>query len=149
MTLFVAALVLIVDRLTKVWAVGNLRSGGSIEIPLGIFRLTLVLNTGAAFGTFKGGLVFFIALSVSVIAFIIFYILRNRISGISAPLALGLILGGALGNLMDRIWFGYVIDFLDLRVWPVFNIADSAITVGTVILLWDIVRKSAKRKAQN
>ena len=99
-----------------------------------LFHITLVLNSGAAFGLFKGRSVFFTVSTVIVITFICFYIIRGGCKDLMTLTALGLILGGAAGNLIDRAAFGYVIDFLDFRIWPVFNIADASITIGAFIL---------------
>ncbi|MDP2912750.1 MAG: signal peptidase II [Candidatus Omnitrophota bacterium] len=135
MTFLAAAFIFILDRLTKVIAMSCLVHGQPVEVLRNIFRITLVLNTGTAFGLFKGKVAVFSGISVSVIVFIVVYILRNKKAGIILSLALGLILGGASGNLFDRIRFGYVIDFLDFGIWPVFNLADSAITTGVAILV--------------
>ncbi len=133
-----AALVFIADRLTKYVIVNSLSAAESIRVIPGIFHVTLVLNNGAAFGIFRNMGVAFILMTFVAVVLILLYVLRSK--AMSAPLAaaFGLILGGALGNLVDRIKFGYVIDFLDFRVWPVFNIADSAITIGAAILVLNI-----------
>lgn len=130
----IASLVIIIDRLTKYLALDNLLQDRSIDVIPNIFHLTLVLNTGAAFGLFKHFTFFFIAMSLFVIALICFYAFRFRQKDMIVSGALGLILGGAAGNLIDRLLFGYVIDFLDFRIWPVFNIADSCITIGAILL---------------
>ena len=104
----------------------------------GVFHLTYVQNTGAAFGFLRGKTLFFIVVAVLVLGFIIFLAPRLSREKPLLGLVFGLLLGGALGNLIDRIRFGYVIDFLDFRVWPVFNIADMAIVVGVCFLIWEI-----------
>jgi len=100
--------------------------------------MTLVRNTGIAFGLFKDQGVVFIIIPVIAIALLVYniYYYRRFEQHISEMYIIGfsLILGGAFGNLVDRVMYGYVIDFIDLRVWPVFNIADSAITIGAVII---------------
>ena len=142
--IFLSALVILVlDRISKVAVTKNLLQGHSIKIIPGIFHITLISNNGTAFGLFKGQNTFFIILSALVILSIVAYSFKARLAA-PASLALGLILGGAIGNLTDRIRFGYIIDFLDFRIWPVFNVADSAITVGVIILTWNIL---TKRKA--
>ena len=132
--LSVSSLVLIVDRLTKYLLFRNLSPGESVRVVPGLFHITLVLNSGAAFGLFKGRSVFFTVSTALVIIFICFYIIRGGCKDFLTLTALGLILGGAAGNLIDRVLFGYVIDFLDFRIWPVFNIADASITIGAFIL---------------
>lgn len=138
MTFFIAAVVYIIDRFTKSMIVGSVSQGESLRAIPNIFHITLVLNKGTAFGLFKTQEPFFVLLSLFVISFIILYVWKNKLRDVTLSIALGLILGGAVGNLIDRIRFGYVIDFLDFRIWPVFNIADSAITIGLAILAWSI-----------
>lgn len=136
-------LIFFIDRVTKHAAVSRLEPGESRVILDPIFSLTLVQNTGAAFGFYRGGTIFFIVFSVLAVVGIMLVLwypsFGFRYLGFSQitfarRAALVLILGGALGNLVDRIFLGYVIDFLDFRVWPVFNLADSAITVGGISL---------------
>lgn len=139
MTFLAAVSILILDRLTKFIALKNLAQGQSIKILQDIFHFTLVFNDGTAFGLWPGKTGFFILLSLAVIVFIIAFTRRKKFKDVILSASLGLILGGAIGNLIDRMTFGYVIDFLDFRVWPVFNVADSAITVGTVIIAWKLL----------
>jgi signal peptidase II len=136
---FVAFASLALDRLVKVLAVKSLAQGQSVDVVPGIFQITLVHNTGAAFGIFRGFTVIFSFVSALVIVLITAYLVINKVKDRVFAVALGLILGGAVGNLIDRIWLGYVIDMFDFRVWPVFNVADSCITVGTVILAANIL----------
>ena len=144
MTFFVASLVFILDRITKMAVTSTMSYGQSIKILPKIFHVTFVLNNGTAFGLFKGANVALAILSALVIMLIVFYVLKNRVPGFANSLTLGLILGGALGNLFDRVRFGCIIDFIDFRVWPVFNIADSAITIGMTVLAWNILRQNFK-----
>ena len=136
----IASALLILDRVTKYLITSVLFEGQSIPVIPDIFHLTLVLNKGIAFGLFKGRQYFFILLSGLAILSIAAYLWRRRRVGARLSLALGLILGGALGNVIDRVRLGHVIDFLDFRVWPVFNVADSAITIGAVLLAWNVLR---------
>jgi len=139
--LLIASSAFALDIFTKFVIFKNLSPDQSIAVLPNIFHITLVLNKGAAFGIFNNQTVFFIALSAITILYIIFYIWRYSSYSYLITLPLGLIMGGAIGNLVDRVRFGYVIDFLDFRIWPVFNVADSAITVGAVILMWSILLK--------
>lgn len=102
-------------------------------------------NTGAAFGIFRSQTIFFVIISLIAVVAIVIYIKRSARPSYFKDIALALILGGAFGNLVDRLFFGYVIDFLDFRVWPVFNVADSAITIGTVLLIFSLVYKNRDR----
>jgi len=137
--LLTALLIVAADQLSKVW----IRSYPEEQLisEAGFFRIIHTHNTGAAFGLFQGHS-FALTIVASVgIAVILLYalfiyrrfpILENRLG----RLALGLILGGAVGNLIDRLNLGYVTDFIDIGVWPTFNIADSAVTVGVIILAY-------------
>lgn len=133
---FIAGLVVIIDQITKAIAVTRLASGPVPAIG-DIISFSLVRNTGAAFGLFRYQTTAFIFISLIAIAFTIFYLIRRKV-GFYLPFAL--ILGGAVGNLIDRLRFGYVIDFVDLHFWPVFNIADSCITIGSIYLFIVILR---------
>jgi len=123
-----------IDRVTKVLALELLRPKGGVEI-FKYFHLTYVENTGMAFGMFQNANLPLAILMIIVIIFII--VSWKELAAARPPLGeLGatLILGGAIGNLYDRIVLGYVVDFLDFRVWPVFNAADSFICIGAALL---------------
>lgn len=126
------------DRVTKIFFSKLLSVGESLPIIRHVLHVTLVHNTGIAFGLFKDqGSVFIIIplMAVVLLVFNIYYYRQNNeVINRSYIVSFSLILGGAMGNLMDRVVHGHVIDFIDLRVWPVFNIADSAITIGAVII---------------
>ena len=124
-----------VDRLTKIAASRLLELDRPVSVIPNIFNLTLTSNTGAAFGLLKDHRILFLSLSVFVIIFILIYAMRHKSMPIATAAALGLVLGGAVGNMVDRIRLGYVIDFLDFRIWPVFNIADSSICIGAGMLI--------------
>ena len=140
MIFIIVTAVLFLDQLSKFAISRYLAVNQSVPIIKGVFHLTLIHNRGAAFGILKNQLFFFISASILAII-LIFFNLKGNTHRRSYSLALGLILAGAMGNLIDRLFFGYVIDFLDLRVWPVFNIADSAITIGAILLGWHILFK--------
>ena len=139
----IAGAVVIIDQVTKAIAVRELASAVSVPAIGKIVSLTLVKNTGAAFGLFKYQTTAFIVISLIAIAVTVFYLAKKKTSFYPA---LALILGGAAGNLIDRLRFGYVVDFIDLHFWPVFNIADSCITIGAISLFVIILRgKGASR----
>lgn len=140
---FAAITVFSIDRFTKLAALEFLSQGRPIKIIPGVFDITLVLNDGAAFGLFKGKAIFFILISMAVIAVILLYILKSRGMNRLASSALGLVLGGAFGNLVDRIMLGRVVDFLDFHIWPVFNVADSCITIGAALVIFSFLAKKS------
>lgn len=141
-----AVVVVVLDQITKQVFWRNFELGRSVDIIEGIFRITLVRNAGAAFGLFEGGRAIFIIASAIAVAFIIYVGRRLPSSEQSKRLLLGLILGGAIGNLIDRVYAGEVIDFIEIGIggywWPVFNVADIAVTIGAVLLLIYMVRST-------
>lgn len=141
--------VFLFDQLAKKYISKNLSLGRSIPLIKNIFHLTLTHNTGVAFGLFKNWQTFFIIITSIVILYIVFALFLNRKQdSLSSRIAFGLILGGACGNLCDRLRLGFIVDFFDFRIWPVFNIADSAITLGVFILAVDFIMRS-KQEARN
>ena len=145
-----ALLLVTADQLSKLWVRSNLAIGESL-FEIGFFRLTRVHNTGAVFGLFQGqSFLLTIIASVGVAALLLYALffhhkfpfLDNRLG----KLALGLVLGGTVGNLIDRRYLGYVTDFIDFNFWPAFNIADSAIVVGTIILAYSLIGLATSRK---
>ncbi len=136
----VVFLILVTDQLSKYLVAKYLTLHSSFTVIKGIFYLSLVHNRGAAFGILKNNVPLFIITSLIAVVFIYRYLKKeDRKRALSERIALLLILAGACGNLIDRVRLGYVVDFLDFRVWPVFNLADSAITVGAVILGWRLL----------
>lgn len=123
------------DQLSKACVSRLFAVGESRPVIKNIFHLSLVHNTGVAFGLFRNHNTLLSLLSIAVILYIAWDSLAHKKDkSLCQRVALGLILGGACGNLLDRIRLGYIIDFLDFRIWPVFNIADSAITIGIILL---------------
>ena len=151
--LMIAALTISLDRLSKLWVIQHIPHGSRITVIPRIFYISHVYNTGAAFSLFaeslsplrvRDGLIAFSCLAVLVVAGMIWRLGRSAsLTGVS----LALILGGAVGNLYDRIHLSYVVDFLAVNIWhyhwPDFNVADSAIVVGACLLLLEIFRTPA------
>lgn len=131
----VALIVVALDQVSKFFIRANMTLGQSIPEE-GFFRITYGTNTGGVFGLFANQ-AFLITLTaiVGVAAILVYsrYPLFNRVL---VRIALGLLLGGAVGNLIDRIRFGEVVDFIDVGAWPVFNIADSAVVVGVILIIY-------------
>jgi len=155
---YVALTVILLDQATKLVIVEALRVGQGIPVIPGFFDIVFVLNPGAAFGflaTLSEGVrsPFFILITVVAVILIVFYHTRFLHADRLASVALGLILGGAIGNLIDRLRYGMVVDFLDFHVsryhWPAFNVADSAISIGVGLMLLDMVLdwRREKRRA--
>lgn len=127
---------LLLDQLSKIAVLNNFKEGQSLPVIKNFFHLTLVRNTGIAFGLLKGvDRSFFIASALVIAVAIVGHFLYRKPEGYFLNISLGLVFAGALGNLIDRIIRGRVIDFFDFKVWPVFNIADSSIVVGIICLV--------------
>ncbi|HMI32045.1 MAG TPA: signal peptidase II [Candidatus Limnocylindrales bacterium] len=139
-----AAVVLALDQVTKVLASSRLIAGDPVPVLGQVVRLTLVHNTGAAFGLFPGSRLPFILISVLAIVVVLYLFARDAYRSFMNRVLLGCILGGALGNLVDRVRWGRVVDFIDVGFgalrWPVFNVADSAVTLGVILLAWNLAR---------
>ncbi|MCA1839782.1 MAG: signal peptidase II [Actinomycetota bacterium] len=141
-----AAFIVALDRISKLWAEQQLAGGKRIALIGRFLGLSLVHNPGGAFGTFPGASLFLFIASVAIVGVVI----RWAWKGTASPYALGLVLGGGLGNVIDRmvnapgIMRGRVTDFIDVSFWPTFNFADSAIVVGIVLILLSNKRRSAK-----
>ena len=130
-----AAAVAAVDQLTKSLALDKL-ADGPVEVIDGVLTLRLTFNPGGAFGVLQGVPNFFLIATVVIVVFILYW--ARTVQSTAWAIPLGLVLGGGLGNLADRVFRdtdGRVVDFADLQVWPVFNVADSAITIGVLALL--------------
>lgn len=130
------------DRATKLWAMHDLRFHGPVPV-LPFFELSYVENTGAAFGLGHGANGLFIAVSVVLIAVLVRLLRRWPKDDLWLQAGGLLVLAGALGNLYDRLFYRYVVDFLYLHHWPVFNVADSCITVGACLLAWGLKDEEA------
>lgn len=125
----------IIDQTSKLIVRNNISVGESIPILRNLFHLTFVRNTGAAFGMFQEHpAIFLFVAALSAVAMILLLVLKRKNLHNVEKISLCFLLAGTLGNLTDRISFGYVIDFIDLRIWPVFNVADSFIMIGAVVL---------------
>jgi signal peptidase II len=152
--LVLVAAILALDRWTKLLIQSRLGLDDSISVIDGFFNITYVRNTGVAFGIFSSvsspvKSIVLSAFAALAAVLVIGYSLRTPLQNRLLHTALSLILGGALGNLYDRIAYGYVVDFLEFYVgryhWPSFNVADSAITIGVVLLAIEIIRNEAPR----
>ena len=153
-----AVLVVVVDQMTKLWIMNNFALHEQHNIIPGFFNLVYVTNTGAAFGFLAGEKswlrqVFFIGVAIAALGVIVFAYGHLKKQGRLFVYALGLIAGGAVGNLIDRLRYGSVIDFLDFYLgsyhWPAFNAADSAITVGVGLFMLGTLLQHFTERRQN
>lgn len=147
--------VIFLDRLTKILVIGRAREAEGFPVLTGVFYITRVNNTGAAFGLMKNSEPWLTTISVLIIFVIATGFIRTfkeartdrNQDGPASPVSYGwaLVLAGALGNLYDRFRYGYVIDFLDFRFWPVFNVADTSICVGVALVILHFFLHSRRR----
>jgi len=144
-----ASLVVTADQLTKVW----IRSypEGSVINELAFLRVIHVQNTGAVFGLFQGqSFILTIVALLGLVLLLFWSLFLHRsfplLTNTPNRIALGLMLGGSVGNLIDRISRGFVTDFIDFRIWPAFNIADSAIVIGVIIVAYYLIRTAIAQK---
>ncbi len=135
-------IVLAIDRITKLWIVSKMGLAETIPVINGFFHITYIKNSGAAFGMLANRQWIFILITILVLIAIFYMVVKLPKEDALLAAIFGLITGGALGNLIDRIQTGLVIDFLDFRgIWPyIFNVADSAVVVGVCLLTWQILK---------
>ncbi len=149
--LYLAAFIIIADQLTKQWIRNILPPGASFPE---VMRVTIIhlQNTGAAFGIFQdSSTVLSIVALAGIIVIFIFY-RKVGMASLLGSISLGMVFGGALGNLIDRIRIGHVTDFIYIRLWgetywPAFNVADSCISIGMILLIWFMIREISKKDA--
>lgn len=134
-----AATIVVLDQLTKAWLVASLLPGQRVEVVGSFVRLVHGQNSGAIFGLFRDSAPLFALASLAVVGLIVWYELRSG-HHLVVSVALGLLLGGALGNLVDRLRWGYVVDFVDIGIgdlrWYTFNVADAAVSTALVLLVF-------------
>jgi signal peptidase II len=154
--LAIAILVVLFDQATKAWILSSMGLHESYAVIDGFFSITSVRNPGAAFGFLAGApplfrAIFFIAVTVGAIVLIFYYLRISKSDDYPLILSLSFIFSGAAGNLIDRVRFGEVVDFLDVYIgsyhWPAFNVADSAITVGAVVMITVMFRRRKEANA--
>jgi signal peptidase II len=144
-TLFgcIGLLVILVDQFSKTWIRDNLARGQAL-FDAGFFQIIHIHNTGAAFGIFRDHTLILTIIAIIGIAVILtlVFVFHSRWSFFNSRLlwlAIGLVAGGTIGNLIDRLRLGFVTDFIDFKVWPAFNVADSSLTVGVIIIAYYII----------
>lgn len=144
--LLISFFLVVADQAAKLWIARTMSIGESIPVLSGIFHITYIQNPGAAFGMFADQRWMFIVAGIAVIAAACS--MRRRLADAPTMVRWGaaLLLGGAAGNLIDRVRIGRVIDFFDFRVWPVFNIADIGICVGVGCLIYALYRDGKRER---
>jgi len=154
-----ATVVIALDQITKTAIATRFVMHESYPVINGLFNLVYVMNPGAAFGflanaseTFR--YIFFTGITIVALLLILYYLVRSKPRSLITVCALTLIFAGAVGNLIDRLRFGAVVDFLDVYLgftalshWPAFNVADSAISIGAVLMIWDMIANRKKGNA--
>jgi signal peptidase II len=145
MEFVIIVLGIVFDRLTKVWSVENLAHGNDIVVIKNFFGFTYEENTGAAFSIFSGKVQILSIITAFVVLFMIYYLYKNRKENKLFKISMSLIISGAVGNLIDRLYHKYVIDFImfhykDVYTFPIFNVADIMVVTGTALLALYIIK---------
>lgn len=141
LALAVAAL----DQVTKAYMQANMTPGASVPVIPGVFHITYVLNPGAAFGILQHQTWFFVAVAFALFAAMVYFYPRIPPGYGLLRLGIALQVGGAAGNVVDRLKTGYVVDFFDFRIWPVFNVADMAIVGGVGLIVYSLLFPPGKK----
>ncbi|MDN5322279.1 MAG: signal peptidase [Clostridia bacterium] len=134
-----ALIILIIDQGSKYLVKATMVLYESIPVIPNIFHLTYIENPGAAFGLLANQRIFFIVITIIILIAVIYFYRQLKPGQILLKIALGMVVGGAIGNLIDRLRIGMVTDFFDFRIWPVFNIADSAIVIGMIYISYQLL----------
>ena len=146
-------LIFIIDQITKIIVMNNITLKSSITVIKNFFKITYTHNYGAAFGLFGGKTVFILIISFIILAYLLFELFRNKKSPLPLNIGITLIIGGLLGNLVDRLYFGYVRDFLDFTIFnwnfAIFNIGDIAIVLGAALFLFGIILEGKNENNNN
>jgi signal peptidase II len=137
-----STLVVLVDQATKLWIQSRMGYGDSVPVIQNVFHITYILNAGAAFGILENKTWFFVAVALLLIAGVAYIFPRLPAEKPLLKLGAGLLTGGAVGNLIDRVRIGYVVDFFDFRIWPIFNVADICIVCGVGCLVYVMLTTS-------
>lgn len=137
--LLLIAAVIVVDQLTKYVIQQNMQLGASIPVLPGVFHITYILNPGAAFGIMEHKTLFFILIAVVLLGGILYMFPKIPREYKLLRGGIGLMAGGAVGNVIDRARTGYVVDFFDFRIWPIFNVADIAIVIGVSFIIYTLI----------
>ncbi len=146
MEFIIIILGIIIDRVTKIWAFNNLRLGDDIEIIKNFFHLQYLENRGAAFGIMQGKTAFLSIITILILIGMIYFMFKKMKRTLISKISLSLIVSGAIGNLFDRIYYKYVVDFIlvhykNIYYFPTFNFADIFVVIGTILLCYSIIKE--------
>ncbi|MBC2582949.1 signal peptidase II [Clostridium sp. DJ247] len=146
MKFLIIILGLILDRVTKIWALNSLSTTSGITIIKDFFGFSYLENRGAAFGILQNKTGFLSFITIIIVAGIVYYLIKYRPVSKLITISLSLILSGAIGNLIDRVWYKYVVDFIlihyrDVYYFPTFNVADMLVVIGTVLLVIYLIKE--------
>lgn len=136
--LFIILGLILADQLSKQYIQSTMSLEMSIAVIPNIFHITYILNPGAAFGILEHQRWFFIMIAIMMLGIIVYYYPKLKEEHPLVRLGTALLVGGAVGNLIDRVQTGYVVDFLDFRIWPIFNVADMGIVIGVGIIVYTL-----------
>lgn len=146
-------LIFIIDQISKIIIMNNIKLNESIKVIGDFFKLTYTHNDGAAFGIFGGKTLFILIISLLILAYLLYELFRNKESNLLINISITMIIGGLLGNLLDRIYFGYVRDFLDFKIFnydfAIFNVGDIAIVLGACIFFIGILLEGKHENKNN
>lgn len=146
MEIVIIVLGIIMDRVTKLWAIKTLLTGKDIVVIKNFFQFSYLENTGAAFGIFRDKLIFLTIITLIVVSGVIVYLFKFKPTSKLLRVSLALIISGAIGNLIDRIQYKYVVDYIlfhykDVYYFPTFNVADILVSVGTILLALFVIKE--------
>lgn len=144
--LLLSVFVIVLDQLSKYYVVMHFHVGESVPVIENVFHWTYILNPGAAFGMFEGNRWFFVVIALSVVFALAHFKDEIMESDLWTRYGTALFVGGAFGNVIDRVRQGLVIDFFDFRIWPVFNVADISICCGVGMIVWSIMTTEVLNK---
>lgn len=151
--IYLSIILAVIDQISKILVIEYVDINNAVEIIKNFFYLTYTHNNGAAFSILMGQRILLVLVAIIIIVIIINYIRKNKVERITDKIAFSLIIGGSIGNLIDRIIRGYVIDFLDFKIFgynfPIFNLADTFIVVGVFLLLITLGRKEIENDNRN
>jgi signal peptidase II len=144
--IFILILGILLDRISKIWALNTLASGKDIVIIKNLFSFSYLENRGAAFGIFQNRLIFLTLITVIVILGVVYFIIKYKPTSKLLKISLALIISGAIGNFIDRIYYKFVVDFImlhykDVYYFPTFNVADMLVVLGTILLAIYILKE--------